>query len=63
MFCHDTLESLYRIDFILMHVHKYSLTELNNMLPWEREVIITQLVQYIEQEKQERERAKQQAKR
>ena len=35
-----------------MHHHKYSLTELENMLPWERDIYISLLIQYIEQENQ-----------
>jgi len=33
-----------------MHEHKYSLTEVENMMPWEREVYISLLIQYIEEE-------------
>ena len=33
-----------------MQHHKYSLTELENMLPWERDVYVTMLIQYIEEE-------------
>ena len=33
-----------------MQHHKYSLTELENMIPWERDIYVTMLVQYIEQE-------------
>lgn len=35
-----------------MQHHKYSLTELEGMLPWERDIYVTLLVQYIEQENQ-----------
>ena len=35
-----------------MQHHKYSLTELDNMMPWERDIYIAMLVQYIEQENQ-----------
>jgi len=41
----------------LMHHHKYSLTEIENMMPWEREVYTTLLMQYLEQLKQEQEKA------
>jgi hypothetical protein len=34
-----------------MQYHKYSLTELENMIPFEREVYIHMLVQYLEEEK------------
>jgi hypothetical protein len=33
-----------------MQHHKYSLTELDNMLPWEREIYITMLIKYLEEE-------------
>ena len=33
-----------------MQHHKYSLTELENMLPWERDIYVTMLSQYIEEE-------------
>lgn len=33
-----------------MQHHKYSLTELENMIPWERDIYITMLVQYIDEE-------------
>jgi len=39
-----------------MQHHKYSLTELEEMIPWEREIYITMLVNYIKEEKEKRER-------
>tara|TARA_R100000231_G_scaffold125178_1_gene95508 strand:- start:765 stop:908 length:144 start_codon:yes stop_codon:yes gene_type:complete len=33
-----------------MQYHKYSLTELENMIPWEREVYISLLTEHIEKE-------------
>ena len=39
-----------RTNFALMQHHKYSLTELENMIPWEREVYLTLLSQHIEEE-------------
>ena len=35
-----------------MQYHKYSLTELDNMVPWEREIYIAMLVDYLEKEKE-----------
>jgi hypothetical protein len=35
-----------------MQHHKYSLTELENMLPWERDIYISMLIQYVEEENQ-----------
>ena len=47
---HTDLESFYKLNFALMQHHKYSLTELENMIPWEREVYISLLKQHIEEE-------------
>jgi hypothetical protein len=47
---HENLESYYKTNFSLIQHHKYSLTEIENMLPWEREVYIALLKQYIEEE-------------
>ncbi len=33
-----------------MHHHKYSLTELENMIPWESENYLTLLMDYIKEE-------------
>ena len=33
-----------------MQHHKYSLTELDNMIPWEREIYVNLLVKYIAEE-------------
>jgi hypothetical protein len=38
-----------------MQHHKYSLTEIDNMMPWEKEVYLSMLVEHL---KQEEERAK-----
>ena len=44
------LEAYYRINFAMMQFHKYSLTELENMIPWERDVYVGMLQQHIEDE-------------
>jgi hypothetical protein len=33
-----------------MQHHKYSLTELENMMPWEREIYISLLLEWIKEE-------------
>jgi hypothetical protein len=57
IFGHDSLQNYYTTNFNLMQHHKYSLTEIENMLPWEREIYISLLIQYM---KEENERIKQQ---
>ena len=34
----------------MMQHHKYSLTELENMMPWEREIYVGLVVEHVEQE-------------
>ena len=48
---HMELESYFRINFALMQFHKYSLTEVENLIPWERDVYIGLLQQHLEDEK------------
>jgi hypothetical protein len=40
-----------------MQHHKYSLTELNSMIPWEREVYVQLLIQHLKEEKRRQEEA------
>ena len=39
-----------------MHHHKYSLTELDNMIPWEKDVYVGLLTNYIKEENEKRRR-------
>jgi hypothetical protein len=41
----------YSTNFQLMQHHKYSLTELEDMIPWEREIYVTLLMNYLEEER------------
>jgi hypothetical protein len=43
------------VNFSMMQHHKYSLTELENMIPWEREIYVDMLITFI---KEENEKAK-----
>jgi|TARA_R100001369_G_scaffold15413_1_gene30219 hypothetical protein len=47
----------------MMQHHKYSLTELENMLPWEREIYVGMLIEYIKEEEERIKREEQQQKR
>ena len=50
MLSHDSVENYYKTNFGLMQHHKYSLTELENMIPWERDIYLSLLQNYIEEE-------------
>ncbi len=40
----------YHLNFQMMQHHKYSLTELDNMIPWERHIYTSLLKQWVESE-------------
>ena len=44
---------MYQLNFALMQHHKYSLTELDNMIPWEREIYVTLLKNYLEEQEEQ----------
>ena len=46
-----------------MQHHKYSLTELENMMPWEREIYLGLLEEYVKKENERVENENQRAKR
>jgi hypothetical protein len=50
------------MNFSLMQHHKYSLTELENMMPWEREVYVAMLLDHIKTENERLKILKQNAK-
>ena len=50
---HDTLVNYFQMNFSLMQHHKYSLTELENMMPWEREIYVGLLLEFLEKEEEE----------
>ena len=56
---HVTLSSYYEMNFALMQHHKYSLTELENMIPWERDIYVELLRQHLEEEKKKIEEQRQ----
>ena len=51
---HVDLETYFRINFALMQYHKYYLTEIENMPPWERDIYVGLLKLHIEEEELKR---------
>ena len=47
---YDSLINYFRTNFALMHHHKYSLNDLENMLPWERFIYVDLIKQHIKEE-------------
>lgn len=49
---YDSLGNMFKTNFALMQHHKWSLSDLENMMPWERSIYIALLDAWlIEQEK------------
>jgi hypothetical protein len=54
---HDTLSNHIKSNFNLIHHHKWSLSEIDGMMPWEKHVYVELLNAYIkEQEDQARQK-------
>ena len=47
---YDNLANHYKTNFALMQHHKYSLSELEGMIPWERYLYIDLLREFVEEE-------------
>tara|TARA_B100000780_G_scaffold245209_1_gene189170 strand:- start:77 stop:223 length:147 start_codon:yes stop_codon:yes gene_type:complete len=45
-----------------MQHHKYSLNELDNMMPWEREIYIGLLEEYLKEQQKEQKKEQERAK-
>jgi len=48
---HMDLENFIRLNFALMQYHKYSLSDINDLIPWERDIYVELLKQHLEEEK------------
>lgn len=53
---HESLVSYYKINYQLMQNHKYSLSDLEEMIPWEREIYLEMLLAEIKERKEEMQR-------
>tara|TARA_B100000513_G_scaffold170264_1_gene86139 strand:+ start:29 stop:214 length:186 start_codon:yes stop_codon:yes gene_type:complete len=49
---HESLQDYYKLNFGMIQHHKWSLTEIDNMIPWEREIYTGLLINHLEQEKE-----------
>ena len=57
MLYHTSLDSYYESNFSLMQHHDWSLSEIEDMIPFEREIYITLLSNYIEKKNLEAKQA------
>ena len=52
------LETYFKLNFSLIQYHKYSLTEIENLIPWERDIYVGLLQQHLEDERLKQQQAK-----
>jgi hypothetical protein len=44
------LENYYKLNFSLMQYHRWSLWEIENLVPWERDIYVALLKNHLEEE-------------
>tara|TARA_B100000287_G_scaffold400374_1_gene419528 strand:+ start:1842 stop:2015 length:174 start_codon:yes stop_codon:yes gene_type:complete len=44
--------SFYQTNFALVQHHKYSLSDIDNMIPWERDVYVNMLATHLQKERE-----------
>lgn len=50
MLCHDTLVSYYTLNFTIKNKYQFSIDELENMFPYERDIYVMLIEQSIKEE-------------
>ena len=50
---HDELTNYYQTNFALTKFHNYTLEDLENMLPWERELYMILVENWVKEQKDE----------
>jgi len=55
---HESILTYYEINFALMQHHHYSLSELEDMWPFEREIYLSLLKKWLREQKEKNERRK-----
>jgi len=52
MLCHISLGDFYQMVFALAQHHKYSISDIEGMIPYERDLYFQMLINYIEKQKE-----------
>jgi hypothetical protein len=53
---HNTLQNYYSVVFSLVQHHKYSITEIENMIPFERDIYVEMLINYLREVEEAKQR-------
>ncbi len=54
---YNSLANHYSLNFQLMQHHKYNLSDINEMMPFERDLYVDMLMAHIEEEKERKQKA------
>ena len=49
---HDKLDNYYKTNFALMQHHKWSISEIEQMMPWEKTIYVSLLQQFLQEEEE-----------
>ena len=52
MLYHTSIDAMLETNFSLMQHHKWSLGDIENMMPWEKEIYVSLLLEYLKQEEE-----------
>lgn len=52
---HNDVSAFYKLNFALAQFHKWSISEIEEMLPWEREAYGRMLAAHLEEQRKDRE--------
>lgn len=54
---HSSLANYYKVLFSLVHHHKYSISDIENLIPWERALLIDMVTSHVREEEKQRDKA------
>jgi len=51
---HNSLTNYFETNFALMQHHSYALSDLENLIPWERDIYVDMLVNFLKEQEEKR---------
>jgi hypothetical protein len=54
MLCHNDLAQWYQVVFSMVQHHKYSITEIENLIPYERDIYFGMLVEWLKKQEEKK---------
>ena len=57
MLYHTSIDAMLETNFSLIQHHNWNLSDIEHMIPWEKEVYVNYLIKYLEKQKLEAQQA------